>query len=254
MDGKKQRILLVWMWGFSIAQGAALVSVIRVFPPPSATWTAERVAQWYQGHSTAILAAAMLLSWTSAPLIQFSVVLWHQARRVEIGAKIWSTLILIGVSLTSVFIAILGMCFGTAAYSPYRAPEITEVMHQFGVLFMVTTEQFFIAGWVGVALVCFTTPDRPDNPFPLWWGWTTVWAILLFEPGAVAFLFKTGPLSINGIFAFWIPAIGFALWTVGQTVLIWRALRIQDRIDDPGGEAIAADVAGGHIPAEAGIR
>ena len=241
VDGNKQRILLIWMWAFSIVQGLALISLVRIFPPPSPTWTADQLAQWYQNHNTAILMAAVLLGWTSGSLIQFAVVLWFQARRVEPGAKIWSTLILVSCSIASVFIAILGLCFGAAAYTPDRAPEITQIMHEFGVLFLVTTDQLYIGAWVALAIICFTTPDRPDNPFPRWWGWTTVWTILALEPGAVAFLFKTGPLAVDGIFAFWIPVVAFALWTSGQTVLIWRALKIQDRIDATSGANAAAD-------------
>jgi hypothetical protein len=30
MDGTKQRILLVWMWVFSIAQGMALFSFLKI--------------------------------------------------------------------------------------------------------------------------------------------------------------------------------------------------------------------------------
>ncbi len=64
------------MWAFSIAQGAALVQLTRVFPPPSPLWTAERLAERYQNHSTGILIAAVLLGWTSGPMIQVAVVLW----------------------------------------------------------------------------------------------------------------------------------------------------------------------------------
>jgi|KBSSwiStaDraftv2_1062776.scaffolds.fasta_scaffold09997_6 hypothetical protein len=249
MDGSKQRILLVWMWVFSIAQGAVLFSVVRVFPPPDPTWPAQRLAEWYHGHSTAILIGAMILGWTSGSMIQFAVVLWHQARRVEIGAKIWSTLILVSCSITAVFIAILGLCFGTAAYGAGRAPEITELMHQFGVLFMVTTDQLYIGAWVALAIVCFTTPDARDNPFPRWWGWATAWTIILLEPGAVAFLFKTGPLAVNGFLAFWIPVIAFGLWSAGQTILIWRALPTQDQAPTPNGEVDVADDIGEDLAA-----
>lgn len=247
MNGTKQRILLVWMWVFSIAQGLALFSFVKIFPPPDPMWTADRLAEWYQNHSTAILVGATVLGWTSGSLIQFAVVLWYQARRVEVGAKIWSTLILVSCSLTAVFVAILGLCFGAAAYSPDRAPEITQLMHEFGVLFLVTTDQLYIGAWVAMAIVCFTTVDAPDNPFPRWWGWATVWSIVLLEPGALAFLFKGGPFAVNGFLAFWVPVVAFALWSSGQTVLIWRALKVQDELE-------AGHTVADHSAAEPSVR
>jgi hypothetical protein len=239
--GNKQRILLVWTWVFLMAQGVAIIPLMRVVPPPSPTWSAQRLAEWYQGHSTAILIASVLLGWVSGCLIQFAVVLWHQARRVESGAKIWSTLILVSGSITAVFIGMLGLCFGTAAFTPDRAPEITQLLHQFAVFFLVTTDQLYLGAWVALAVICFTTPDRPDNPFPRWWGWTTVWTIILLEPGAVAFLPKTGLFAVNGILAFWIPLVIFGLWLMGQTGLIWRALKIQDQMDVADDRVTVAD-------------
>jgi hypothetical protein len=44
----------------------------------------------------------------------------------------------------------------------------------------------------------------------------------------LAFLPKTGVFAINGVVAFWIPAIAFGMWMMGQTVLFLRALKVQE--------------------------
>jgi hypothetical protein len=229
VSGRKQRILLWWSWIAISITGFATIVLIRVFPPPSSTWSAERLAEWYQDHTLSIRIGAMLLGWMSGFVIQFAVVLYIQARRVEPGAKVWSALVLVSGALTSVFIAFPALCFGTAAYSPFRSPDATQVMHELGVMALVTTDQMYIGAWVAIAVLCFTTTDSPSNPFKRWFGWFTVWVIIVFEPGALGFLPKTGLFAINGIVTFWIPAVAFAVWMAPATWLIVRALRVQDQ-------------------------
>jgi hypothetical protein len=137
----------------------------------------------------------------------------------------------VSCSISTVFVALPGLAFGAAAFNAERSPEVTQVMHQLAIFTTVTTVQLFLLAEVGVAVICFISKDSPGNPFPRWWGWVTAWAIIAIEPGALAFLPKTGVFAINGVLAFWIPAIAFALWMIGQTVLILRALKFQERED-----------------------
>jgi hypothetical protein len=234
-----QRILIWWYWVFASLTGIALIILFRVFPPPSSALSADELAAWYRGHLGSMKTGAVLMGWASGWMIQLGVVLWAQARRVEPGStKIWSTAILVSCSISTVFLALPGLAFGAAAFNAERAPQVTQVMHQLAIFTTVSTDQLYILAWVGVAVVCFISKDSPSNPFPRWWGWVTAWAILVIEPGALAFLPKTGVFAINGVVAFWIPAIAFAMWMVGQTVLLLRALKLQEQ--EEGTEAEAA--------------
>jgi hypothetical protein len=224
---------------FAVLTGISFIILFRVFPPPSSAWSADELAAWYRGHQGSIKAGAMLMGWSSGWMIQLGVVLWAQARRVEPGTtKIWSTGILVSCSISTVFIALPGLAFGAAAFNAERAPEVTQVMHQLAIFTTVTTDQLYILAWVGTAVICFISKDSPSNPFPRWWGWVTAWTILAIEPGVLAFLPKTGLFAINGVIAFWIPAIAFGMWMMGQTVLFLRALKVQEL------EEIAASSAG----------
>jgi hypothetical protein len=224
-----QRILTWWFLVFAILTGVGFVILMGVFPPPSSALSAGQLAAWYGERVGRVKAGAMLLGWVSAWMIQLAVVLWAQARRVEPGnSKIWSTVILVSCSISSVFIAFPALAFGAAAYNAERAPEITQVMHQLAVLTMVTTDQLYIPAWVGIVVICFISKDSASNPFPRWWGWVTAWSIIVIEPGALAFLPKTGLFAINGVVAFWIPAFAFGGWIFGQTWLIFRALKVQE--------------------------
>jgi hypothetical protein len=224
-----QRILIWWYWVFALLTGMSFVLLFRVFPPPSSALSAEALAAWYRGHQGSIKSGAMIMGWASGWMIQLGVVLWAQARRVEPGStKIWSTAILVSCSISTVFIALPGLAFGAAAFNAERAPEVTQVMHQLAIFTTVTTDQLYILAWVGVAIICFISKDNPSNPFPRWWGWVTAWTIIVVEPGALAFLPRTGLFAINGVVAFWIPAVAFGIWLMGQTLLFLRALKVQE--------------------------
>jgi hypothetical protein len=240
MSGRAQRAILLWMWVFLVILGIALAVLMRMVPPPSATWSAERLAEWYQLHSLSIKTGAVIFGWTSGLTIQLGVVLWAQARRVMGGPTVWSTLILSSLPVLSVTLMIPGIAFGTAAYSPYRAPEITQLMHQFGVLTFVTTDQLYIGGWVAIAVLCFITPDSPNNPFPRWFGWLTIFVITGSEFGALAYLTDNGLIAINGILSFWIPVLFFFVWLTALTWLILKAIKVQDGEDLAAGKDLDA--------------
>jgi hypothetical protein len=224
-----QRVLMWWLLVFAGLTGIAFVVLLGVVPPPSSTLSADQLASWYTQHLGRVKAGAMLLGWVSAFTIQLAVVLWAQARRVEPNdSKIWSTTILVSCSIVSIFLAFPGLAFGAAAYNAERAPEITQVMHQLAVLTMVTTDQLYLPAWVGIVVICFISKDGPSNPFPRWWGWVTAWSIIVIEPGALAFLPKTGLFAVNGVVAFWLPAIAFGGWIFGQLSMIFRALKVQE--------------------------
>lgn len=241
-----QRILIGWYWVFATMTGIAFVILFRVVPPPSSALSAQELADWYRGHVGSIKTGAMLMGWSSGWMIQLGVVLWAQARRVEPGStKIWSTAILVSCSISTVFIALPGLAFGAAAFNAERAPEVTQVMHQLAIFTTVTTDQLYILAWVGVAIICFISKDSPSNPFPRWWGWVTAWTILAIEPAPLAFLPKTGVFAIDGVVAFWIPAVAFASWMACQSVLILRALKVQELEDvTEAGAARETDLSG----------
>lgn len=233
-----QRVLMWWLLTFAVLTGVAFIVLLRVIPPPSSTLSADQLASWYSERVGSIKAGAMLLGWVSAWMIQLAVVLWAQAKRVEPGhSKVWSTTILLSCSISSIFVAFPALAFGAAAYNAERAPQITQVMHQLAVLTMVTTDQLYLPAWVGIAVICFISKDSPSNPFPRWWGWVTAWSIIVIEPGALAFLPKTGLFAVNGVVAFWIPAFAFGLWIFGQAWLIFRALKVQEHEEQEHGVA-----------------
>jgi hypothetical protein len=228
---RSQRAILWWGIGLAIVYGFALVALLRMVPPPSATWSASQISEFYQHNSIRIRWGAVIAGWSGAFMMPILAVVAIQMARVETGgAKIWSALSLVSGALMSLFLALPTIFFGTAAFTADRAPEVTALMHELGVLTLVTSDQFYIFLWVAVTVIALRPATQlvEHNPFPRWWGYLSIWITVMFEAGAFAFVPKSGPLSWNGLLVFWSPVTLFSVWIGVQSWLIFRALRQQE--------------------------
>jgi hypothetical protein len=230
MSARGQRVILWWALVFITIYGLSLMFLLQMLPPPSATWSSERVAQFYTDHSGHVKLGATICSWTSGFMVPLSVVIGVQLRRHE-QKPIWSILAITGGSLMSIFIVLPQIFWGVAAFTPTRAPEITATLHELGVITFITTDQYYIFLWVSVAVISLLPNTVVNSPFPRWFGYFTAWLTLVFEAGALAFLFRTGPFAWNGLFTFWLPLPLFGLWTVVLAVLLFRAISAQEQAD-----------------------
>jgi hypothetical protein len=229
---KSQRAILWWGIGMAVVYGICLIFLFDMVPPPSAEWSAARVAEFYQEHSTRIRWGAVISGWTGAFMMPILAVVAIQMARVETGgAKIWSALSLVSGALMSLFLALPPIFWGAAAYTADREPEITALAHQLGLLTLTTTDQYYIFMWVGVTVLALRPATQlvAHNPFPRWWGYLSLWITVMFEAGAFAFVPKSGPLSWNGLLVFWSPLSLFSVWIAIQCWLVFRALRGQEQ-------------------------
>jgi hypothetical protein len=227
MSERGQKILVWWAVIFTAIYGVALRFLLHMMPPPSATWSPERVAQFYVEHGAEIKVGATIASWTSAFMLPLAIVIAIQMSRHEKGTPVWSISAGASGAMMSIFLVLPPLFWGVAAFTPTRAPEITTTMHELALLTLVTTDQFYIFMWVGVVVICLT-PDRViHSPFPRWFGYFTAWTALMFEVGAVAFLTRTGPFAWNGLLVFWSPLTLFGAWIAVTAVLLLKAINKQ---------------------------
>jgi hypothetical protein len=156
----------------------------------------------------------------------FFAVLSRQVRRIEgyWGAMSVTQILLsvtfpFGFSLCSVF-AVL------AAYRPERDPDVTQALNDIFWFIFVGLVGPLITQVVIVALATFI--DKREVPsFPRWFGYFNIWYAVLGVPGCAIYLFKTGPLAWNGIFAFWIPLTVFLIWIIVTAVVLLKATDIE---------------------------
>ncbi|WP_155927629.1 hypothetical protein [Mycolicibacterium sp. CBMA 234] len=234
---RAQRILLCWGLTFTLIYGLAWWRLFHMMPPPSAKLPPDQIANFYRTHSGEIKVGAVIASWTSGFMVPIAVVVGVQISRHEKGRPVWSTLAIAGGSLMSVVLVLPPIFWGVAAFTPDRSPDITAIMHELAMLTFVTTDQYYIFMWVAIAVICLIPNKVLYTPFPRWFGYYTAWTAVMFEPGALAFLFRSGPFSWTGLLAFWSPVVTFFAWIVVMAVLLFKAISKQEQQPDVDAEA-----------------
>lgn len=230
ISSRAQTVMLWWGLIFMLIYGFTLYGLMGMVPPPAPTLAPGEVAAFYAGNNFNIRLGALITSWTSAFMVPFSVVVAVQLARLEKGMPIWSILQFAGGILMSIFLVLPPLFWGIAAYSPGRAPEVTALMHEIGMLTLVTTDQFYIFQMVAIGVISLAQKNDASSAFPRWLGYFTIWAALIFEVGAIAFIPKTGPFAWNGLFVFWFPFVVFGSWVTAMSISIMAAIKRQARV------------------------
>lgn len=227
MSFRSQKVMIYWAASFGAVYCLALVFLLRMLPPPNAHQSAISVANWYAQRHTQIRIGAVIASYTGAFLLPFFIVVAEQVRRVEGPGRAWQWATLLGGGLMSIFTVLPPIFWGVAAFTTRHVPEVTQLMHQLGMLSFVTTDQYFIFAWVAVAVMCFLPEPVARSPFRRWFGYLTIWAALLLEAGAIAFLAHSGPLAWNGLLALYVPLAAFGVWAGVLGYLMLTSIRRQ---------------------------
>jgi hypothetical protein len=222
-----QKALLWWGLVFTVIYGLGWWRLFHMMPPPTARWSAEEIARFYRDNSSSIKLGATIAGWTSGFMVPIAVVVANQISRQERGRPILAPLALAGGALMTVPLALPPIFWGTAAFTPSRAPEITAIMHELAMLTFVTTDQFYIFMWVAIGVIGLIPRAVHHSPFPRWFGYYTLWTALMFETGALAFLFRSGPFAWNGLLAFWLPVVTFFAWIAVTAVLLLKTISRQ---------------------------
>jgi hypothetical protein len=200
--------------------------IAGVIPPLNPNDTAEQIAQIYTDRHLRMQIGFALMIFFAYLYAPFFAVLSRQVRRIEgyWGAMSVTQILLsvtfpFGFSLCSVFAAL-------AAYRPERDPDVTQALNDIFWFIFVGLVGPLITQVIIVALATFI--DKREVPsFPRWFGYFNIWYAVLGIPGCAIYLFKTGPLAWNGIFAFWIPLTAFLIWIIVTAVVLLKATDIE---------------------------
>src|ERR1700758_2289644 len=147
----------------------------------------------------------LIVSMFAAPLLMpFAVSISIHMRRIE-GRypALAMTELGLGAILVLEFIYLI-FFWQTATYRTDRAPELIQLLNDMGfVPFVGLTSTAVLQVTVfGVTILL----DRRERPvFPRWLGYYNLWVALMFLPGTFNVFYQSGPLSRNGIIAWYIP-------------------------------------------------
>ena len=121
------------------------------------------------------------------------------------------------------------MIWQAAAFRPEVDPEMTYRLHDLAWLLWlgVVSTVMLQAIIVGVVILL---DRRPEPVFPRWMGYLSLMCCATFVSGGLCVFFKTGPLGWNGIIAWWLLVVGFAIWMISISVsLLKHAIPHEER-------------------------
>ena len=231
LSADTQRIMMWWGVAFAMVFGYAWYFLLHMIPLPDARLNPMQVVEFYSHYAGQIRLGATVASWTSGYMLPFTVVLSLQMMRLEKGFPIWATLQLVGGALVTIFLVLPPMLWGVAAYDVARIPDVTAMMNQFANLSLITADQYYMFQNIPIIVVALMSVQRPDSPFPRWYGYISILATIIIEVGPVAFVFHSGPFAWSGLFSFWLPLVAYSSWFTLTNVMVLRALARQGRAE-----------------------
>lgn len=224
MNYKTQIACVVCGAAFVVLFTLGWIIIAGLVPAPSPSLDAAAIAEFY-GVNTGTIRFGLLLTMISGSLtIPWIAVIAVQLRRTERDFPVWTVSQLVAGAVTVVFLTIPVMIWTVAAFRPERAPELIQLMNDFGWIMLIMTFPPFFAqlGAIGLAIVS-DTHERPV--FARWVGYFNIWVAILFIPGGLLTFFKTGPFAWNGLLAFWLPLTVFFLWYIVMFFALIKAIR-----------------------------
>ncbi|WP_293234783.1 hypothetical protein [Mycolicibacterium sp.] len=205
---------------------ALFVLVAGLIPPMDPGASANEIAKIYSEHGVRIRVGLALMALFSVFFTPYLALLSRQVRRIE---GYWGVMSLTQVmmSVTFPFGFILCSIFGmAAAYRPERNPDVTQALSDVFWFIFVGVVGPLIFQVVILAVAVFM--DKRERPsFPRWFGYFNIWYAILGVPGCAIYLFKSGPLAWNGMFAFWIPLTVFSIWWIVTTFMLVKAVDVE---------------------------
>ena len=197
-------------------------------PPPSPTADSAEIAGFYKQDPTLVSFGLDLVIASCIFFPPWLAVISAQMKRIEGGFPVFAYAQLVSGTAAMMIFILPVMIWMVASFRPERNPELQLLISDFGWLWLTMTYAPFVAQNLSIGLVIVT--DKRERPvFPRWAGYFNLWTAASFLPASLVVFFKTGPFAWNGIIAFWVPLVVFAIWLVVMFALLLRAIGEQKK-------------------------
>lgn len=224
---KRSQQICIWSGplGFTLFP-LGIWSLAHFLPPLSPAASAADIAAIYSDNTIGIRLGAMVMMFAAALFAPFFAMISVMIKRIEGPVAPYALTQIITATLAVTCFFLSPMLFTVAAFRPERVPELTQLMNDFAWIMFVTPAAPAFVQTLAIGLAILS--DRSAVPIlPRWSGYYSLWVAVLFLPGALAMMFKTGPFAWNGLLAFWVPAVLVGQWSCVMAVLMVRAVRRQ---------------------------
>ena len=229
MSIKAQRWLLVVGLIFGSIWFLAMIVFLDFIPPPHADLDPNAVAALYTQSNLKFRIGTVIMLAVSGFWFPIAMVITAQMARLEKGFPIWAVMQCAASAVGVVFFILPPMLWALAAFSAGRNPEITQMVHDFGWMTFFVPIGMFTFQLLPIAVIALTSKsDDTHKAFPRWLGYLTLFEIISGEFPVVTILFKDGPFSWPGVFAFWQVVFVFSVWVSALVFTLTRAMRHQE--------------------------
>jgi len=211
--------------GFA-AFGIGIFPLAHFLPPPGPTLGADEIAEIFRSNAMGIRFGAVFLMLGVSLLMAFFAEWCVLMKRME-GENLPYTFT---QAICAAFVCVLfftpGIFWTVAAFRPERSAESILLMSDVSwIMFVIPAFPGFVQMMaIGLAVL---GDKKPVPVMPRWVGFATLWVAVLFIPGCLVGVLKTGPFAWNGLLAFWVPAVVTGLWANGMIVPMWKAIAQQ---------------------------
>lgn len=219
------RALRICIWSGPIAFaifGIGLIGFAHFLPPPAPSLDAAQIAAVYAGNTLGIRLGGITIMLAAGMFAPFFAAISVFMLRMEgrWAAYAWTQAMTATIVVLCFFIG--AMLFTVTAFRPERPAELTQLMNDFAwLLFVAPAPPAVLQAFaIGLAII-----NDPRQILPRWTAFFSFWVAVLFVPGALAILFKTGPFAWNGVLAFWLPAILVGVWSNVIALQMLKAMK-----------------------------
>jgi hypothetical protein len=226
---KTLQMVCVWSGPVMIVGWVASFVLLAGFiPPPPPSYSPQQVVDMYQNNTGSIRLGLVLTLFACALLVPFAAVISTQMKRIEGQHAVLSTTQVVSGGLLSLEFIIPLMIWQTAAYRPDIGPVLIRMLNDMGWLMFVGVISTAVVEFASIGLVILND-ERNTGVFPRWAGYFNLWVALLVVPAGVVPFFKEGPFGWNGILAFFVPLVVFAIWIAVMVVLLRQAINAEEQ-------------------------
>ncbi|HKT04305.1 MAG TPA: hypothetical protein VJT31_32675 [Rugosimonospora sp.] len=197
----------------------------RTQPPPKPWWDPPRVVRWFHdNHDGLLIGFALMFLVTGLTTAQNALIAYSMRRMSVSRAYAYSYIVLYSLSAVPGML-LLCVVLTVAAMRPDRDPALISWLYDLAFLSYVGTMGVFLIGslvWMTAILI-----DR-NRVLPKWFGYLNLCNALTEVVVSPAWIFKRGVFAWNGLIAWWIDMVVFALYTGAFLTLLRNMIRRED--------------------------